>query len=297
MTQSVREQVRKNYANAARSTTARVTAAEPEFELASTLYESSDIEELPAAAAEGSLGCGNPVAVADLRPGETVLDLGSGGGIDVLLSARRVGPTGFAYGLDMTDEMLKLARANAAEAGAGNVNFLKGYMEDIPLPDASVDVVISNCVINLSDDKNAVFAEIVRVLRPGGRVGVTDVVADDALTPEERKERGSWVGCIAGAPSFTEYRQGLESAGLTDVEIVPTHQMTQTVKSEPAEGDCCQPADGGGTVQMAETVNSEPVEGDCCPTVDGGAAVQMAEVVNSRPVEGVHSAIIRARRP
>ena len=231
MTESVREQVRKSYANAARATTARVAEAEPHFELASALYEPSEIGELPAAAAEGSLGCGNPVAVAELRPGETVLDLGSGGGIDVLLSARRVGPTGFAYGLDMTDEMLALARANAAEAAVGNVAFLKGYMEDIPLPEASVDVVISNCVINLSEDKNAVFAEIARVLRPGGRVGVTDVVADDALSPEERKERGSWVGCIAGAPSFTEYRQGLESAGLIDVEIVPTHQMTDTANS------------------------------------------------------------------
>ena len=272
MTAGVREQVRKSYANAARAATARVAEAEPEFVLASTLYEPSDIDELPAAAAEGSLGCGNPVAVAELRPGETVLDLGSGGGIDVLLSARRVGPTGFAYGLDMTDEMLALAQANAAEAGVDNVTFLKGYMEAIPLPDAAVDVVISNCVINLSDDKNAVFAEMARVLRPGGRVGVTDVVADDALTPEQRKERGSWVGCIAGAPSFTEYRQGLESAGLIDVEIVPTHQMT-------------------------ETVNSSPVEGDCCQAVDGGAAVRMTERVNSRPVEGVHSAIIRARRP
>ena len=236
MTESVREQVRKSYANAARATTARVAQAEPYFALASALYEPSEINELPAAAAEGSLGCGNPVAVAELRPGETVLDLGSGGGIDVLLSARRVGPTGFAYGLDMTDEMLALARANAAEAGVGNVSFLKGYMEDIPLPEASVDVVISNCVINLSDDKSAVFAEIARVLRPGGRLGVTDVVADDALSPKERKERGSWVGCIAGAPSFTEYRQGLESAGLIDVEIVPTHQMTVTKNPKAVEG-------------------------------------------------------------
>ena len=231
MTESVREQVRKSYANAARATTARVAEAEPHLGFASSLYEPSEIDELPVAAAEGSLGCGNPVAVAELRPGETVLDLGSGGGIDVLLSARRVGPTGFAYGLDMTDEMLALARANAAEAAVGNVAFVKGYMEDIPLPEASVDVVISNCVINLSEDKNAVFAEITRVLRPGGRVGVTDVVADDALSPEERTERGSWVGCIAGAPSFTEYRQGLESAGLIDVEIVPTHQMTDTANA------------------------------------------------------------------
>ena len=231
MTDSIREQVRQSYANAARATMTRVVETEPECELASSLYAPSEIDELPVTAAEASLGCGNPVAVAELRPGEIVLDLGSGGGIDVLLSARRVGPTGFAYGLDMTDEMLDLARANAAEAGVSNVAFLKGYMEDIPLPEASVDVVISNCVINLSEDKRAVFEEIARVLRPGGRVGVTDVVADDALTPEQRKERGSWVGCIAGAPSFTEYRQGLESAGLVDVEIIPTHQMADTANS------------------------------------------------------------------
>ena len=231
MTESIRRQVRQSYAHAARATMTRVAETEPEFELASSLYAPSDLDRLPAAAAEGSLGCGNPVAVAELRPGEIVLDLGSGGGIDVLLSARRVGPTGFAYGLDMTDEMLALARANAAEAEAGNVAFLKGYMEDIPLPDASVDVVISNCVINLSEDKKSVFVEIARVLRPGGRVGVTDVIADDALTPEQRHERGSWVGCIAGALSFTEYRHGLESAGLVDVEITPTHQMATTADS------------------------------------------------------------------
>ncbi len=236
MTNTIREQVRESYANAARAINRRVTETAPGCENALDLYTPSYLDELPQAAAEGSLGCGNPVAVALLNPGETVLDLGSGGGIDVLLSARRVGPTGFAYGLDMTDEMLALARANAEEAGVDNVTFLKGYMEDIPLPEASVDVVISNCVINLSEDKAAVFAEIARVLRPGGRVAVTDVVAEDTLTPDQRAERGSWVGCIAGAPSFTEYRNGLESAGLTDVEIVPTHQMTETANSQPVEG-------------------------------------------------------------
>jgi ubiquinone/menaquinone biosynthesis C-methylase UbiE len=163
--------------------------------------------------------------VADLREGETVLDLGSGGGIDVLLSARRVGPEGFAYGLDMTDEMLELARANAAKAGASNVAFLEGEIEAVPLPDASVDVVISNCVINLSTDKERVFAEIARVLRPGGRVGVSDVVASDELSPAERAERGSHVGCIAGALSFAEYRSGLEAAGLVEVEVEPTHEV------------------------------------------------------------------------
>ena len=236
MTDSIREQVRESYANAARATMTKVAEATPECGYASTLYADSYLDGLPVAAAEGSLGCGNPVAVARLNPGETVLDLGAGGGIDVLLSARRVGPTGFAYGLDMTDEMLELARANAEDAAVGNVAFLKGYMEDIPLPDASVDVVISNCVINLSSDKIAVFNEIARVLRPDGRVAVTDVVAEDTLTPEDRKQRGSWVGCIAGAPSFTEYRTGLESAGLVDVEIVPTHQMTTTTNAEPVDG-------------------------------------------------------------
>jgi ubiquinone/menaquinone biosynthesis C-methylase UbiE len=145
-----------------------------------------------------SLGCGNPIAVADLHPGERVLDLGSGGGIDVLLSARRVGHSGFAYGVDMTDEMLELARANQARAGLTNVEFLKGTIENVPLPDASVDVVISNCVINLSTDKSAVIAEMFRVLTPGGRLGISDVVAEDHLTSTDRAERGSYVGCIAG---------------------------------------------------------------------------------------------------
>ena len=181
------------------------------------LYDELDRAGLPDAAVLASLGCGNPTAVAELREGEVVLDLGSGGGIDVLLSARRVGPTGFAYGLDMTDEMLELARRNAAEAGATNVEFRKGRIEAIPLADASVDVVISNCVINLSTDKAAVLAEIARVLRPGGRMGVSDVVADDDLTPAERAIRGSFAGCIAGALSFAEYRAGLEAVGLTDV--------------------------------------------------------------------------------
>src|SRR5690606_28107713 len=166
-----------------------------------------------------------------LNPGETVLDLGSGGGIDVLLSARRVGPTGKAYGLDMTDEMLELARRNAAEAGATNVEFLRGHIEDIPLPDDTIDVVISNCVIKLSLDKPAVFASMHRVLRPGGRVGVSDVVADDHLSPAERAERGNWVGCVAGALSFTEYKQGLADAGFVDVEITPTHEVADGMYS------------------------------------------------------------------
>jgi SAM-dependent methyltransferase len=187
------------------------------------LYD--DLEGLPDAATLASLGCGNPVAVADLNPGEVVLDLGSGGGIDVLLSARRVGPTGKAYGVDFTPEMLDLARRNTAEAGATNVEFLDGRIDAVPLPDASVDVIISNCVVNLAVDKPAVFAEMHRLLRPGGRIGVSDVVTEDRLTPAERAERGSYVGCIAGALAISEYRAGLEAAGLVDVSIDCTHAV------------------------------------------------------------------------
>ena len=196
-----------------------------------TNYSAAELASLPEAAALASLGCGNPIAVAELHEGERVLDLGSGGGIDVLLSAQRVGPRGRAFGLDMTDEMLALAQGNAAAAGVTNVEFLKGQIEAIPLPAASVDVVISNCVINLAADKTAVFREIARVLRPGGRLGVSDIVADDDLTPAERAERGSYVGCLAGALSFTEYRQGLQAVGLEDVSISPTHQETPGMTS------------------------------------------------------------------
>ncbi len=189
------------------------------------LYDDLGDADLPGPDQLASLGCGNPTAVAELRAGETVLDLGSGGGLDVLLSARRVGPTGFAYGLDMTAEMLELARRNAEEAGAANVEFLEGEIEAIPLPDSSVDVIISNCVINLSVDKPAVMAEMARVLVPGGRLGVSDVVAEDRLDPSQRAERGSYVGCIAGALSVAEYRQGLEAVGLVDVEVDFTHEV------------------------------------------------------------------------
>jgi arsenite methyltransferase len=189
------------------------------------LYAEADRAALPDAAVLASLGCGNPTAVAELRQGEVVLDLGSGGGIDVLLSARRVGPAGKAYGLDMTEEMLALARRNATQAGARNVEFLKGHIEAIPLPAATVDVVISNCVINLSVDKPAVFAETFRVLRPGGRLGVSDIVAEDHLSAAERAERGTYVGCIAGALSKAEYETQLAEAGFTEVSVAFTHQV------------------------------------------------------------------------
>lgn len=244
-TDQIRDQVRSRYAEAARTAASGQTAccgeaaatgveccgSGPTERFGAGLYPADDLVTLPAAARDASLGCGNPLAVADLHPGEAVLDLGSGGGGDVLLSARRVGPTGRVYGLDMTDEMLELARKNASDAGVGNVEFRKGQIEDIPLPDASVDVVISNCVINLSTDKPAVFAQMHRVLRPGGRVGVSDVVAEDTLTPAERAERGDWVGCVAGALSRSEYVDGLTAAGFTDVDVSFTHQVAEGMHS------------------------------------------------------------------
>ncbi len=196
-----------------------------EIVFGSWLYDPLDRDALPDAAMLASLGCGNPTSVAELRPGEIVLDLGSGGGLDVLLSSRRVGPTGHAIGLDMTPEMLELARRNAADAGATNVDFIEGTIEAIPLPDRSVDVIISNCVINLAADKPAVLAEMARVLRPGGRIGVSDIVARDDLTPDQRAERGSYAGCIAGALSFDEYERGLRRVGLIDIRVRPTHEV------------------------------------------------------------------------
>jgi SAM-dependent methyltransferase len=234
-TDALREEVRRRYAESARAVTTGSSGGccdsscckdtSPGADFGEALYTAEQRGELPDAAALASLGCGNPTAVAELREGETVLDLGSGGGIDVILSAKRVGPTGTAYGLDMTDEMLALARQNAGEAGISNVHFLKGVIEDVPLPAASVDVVISNCVINLSTDKPAVLAEMARVLKPGGRLGVSDVVAEDRLSPAERQTRGSWVGCIAGALSKGEYEAGLEAAGFEDVSVEFTHEV------------------------------------------------------------------------
>ena len=231
----LRDEVRRRYAASARAVTdgsgdcgsgaccSDSVGDAPVF--GDALYDAEQRGELPEAATLASLGCGNPTAVADLREGETVLDLGSGGGIDVILSAKRVGPDGVAYGLDMTDEMLALARRNAADAGVDNVHFLKGLIEQIPLPADSVDVVISNCVINLSVDKPAVLTEIARVLKPGGRVGISDVVAEDHLTREDRAQRGSYVGCIAGALSRSEYVAGLEAAGFEEISVEFTHAV------------------------------------------------------------------------
>jgi SAM-dependent methyltransferase len=234
MVQDIREQVRSRYALAAvrGSSDAGCCGGGSgpqdlvvDERFGATLYGAEDAATVPAEALAASLGCGNPLMVAELREGERVLDLGSGGGIDVLLSARRVGAMGFAYGVDMTEEMLDLARANAARAGATNVEFRRGTIEDLPLGDATVDVVISNCVVNLSTDKPAVLAEAFRVLVPGGRVGISDVVAEDHLTPEERAERGSYVGCIAGALSRTEYLDGLAAAGFVDAQVEFTHPV------------------------------------------------------------------------
>jgi arsenite methyltransferase len=231
----LREEVRRHYAESARAViegsdgcgcaSGSCCDGDDATKFGQALYDAEQRGELPDAAAHASLGCGNPTAVADLSEGETVLDLGSGGGIDVILSAKRVGPTGLAYGLDMTDEMLALARRNAEEAGVKNAIFLKGMIEQVPLPADSVDVVISNCVISLSTDKPAVLTEIARVLRPGGRIGVSDVVADDALTHRQRAERGSYVGCVAGALSKSEFEQGLEAAGFEDVDVTFTHEV------------------------------------------------------------------------
>jgi SAM-dependent methyltransferase len=231
--ETIREQVRERYAQAAQAvgTGSRADCGDGSCcdgkatDFGESLYSAVERAELPDAAALASLGCGNPTAVAELREGEVVLDLGSGGGIDVILSAKRVGPTGTAYGLDFTDKMLALARRNAAEAGATNVHFLRGAIEEIPLSAESVDVIISNCVINLSVNKPAVLTEMARVLKPGGRLGIADVVSEDRLSPDERAERGSYVGCIAGALSRGEYVAGLEAAGFEDVSVEFTHEV------------------------------------------------------------------------
>src|SRR5512133_1740119 len=244
----LREEVRRRYAESARAVTegsgdcgcgsgeccAEGGSDGPSF--VEAFYDAEQRGDLPEAAVLASLGCGNPTAVAELREGEVVLDLGSGGGIDVILSAKRVGPAGVAYGLDMTDEMLELAHRNAREAGIANVHFLKGEIEQIPLPAESVDVVISNCVINLSTDKPAVLTEMARVLRHGGRLGISDIVAEDRLSPADRTERGSWCGCVAGALSRGEYVAGLEAAGFEDVSVELTHEVAEGMHGAVVKG-------------------------------------------------------------
>jgi arsenite methyltransferase len=291
----LREEVRARYAAAARAVTGggdagccgpAAAAIEVDERFGAGRYDAGLTGALPEQALLASLGCGNPVAVADLHEGERVLDLGSGGGIDVLLSAARVGAGGFAYGVDMTDEMLELARANVARAGATNVEFRKGTIEELPLDDASVDVVISNCVLNLSTDKAAVLAETFRVLTPGGRIGISDVVAEDELSPAERAERGSYVGCIAGALSRSEYLDGLAAAGFVAASVEFTHEVapglhgavvraTQPGVTEPggdedggaadAAGSCCAPA-------TAATCCEPAAKASCCGAEVAAAA-------------------------
>jgi SAM-dependent methyltransferase len=234
--EDLRETVREKYAAAARAVAAPpaaasccgavvLTGADDQHVFGGSLYGAGETEGATAAAVSASLGCGVPTAVADLHEGETVLDLGSGAGADVLISARRVGASGRAIGLDMTDEMLALARANAAEAGVENAEFLKGYIEDIPLPGDTVDVVISNCVINLAGDKRKVLAEAARVLKPGGRFAVSDVIADEGMDEATRADMAAYTGCIAGALTEAEFRSALTAAGLTDIDIRETHRV------------------------------------------------------------------------
>ena len=226
--EGVEAEVRRHYAAAAIATSQGGTGCcEPADQFGPGLYD--DLGGLPDGAARVSIGCGNPVAIVDLHPGEVVLDLGSGGGIDVLLSAHRVGPSGMAYGVDFTPEMLDLARRNASEAEATNVEFLEGRIDDVPLEPGTIDVIISNCVVNLAVDKQKVFTEMYRLLRPGGRIGISDVVTEDPLTDAERSERGSYVGCIAGAISISDYTAGLEAAGLREVSIQLTHSVGEGV--------------------------------------------------------------------
>jgi arsenite methyltransferase len=260
----IRETVRERYARAATGTFVKARALEAEggccgpgsgcsetptadgVAFGAVLY-GDEAASAPAAAVEASLGCGVPTAVANLRPGEIVLDLGSGAGADVLISARRVAPTGRAIGLDMTDEMLTLARANATAAGVENVEFIKGYLEQMPIADETVDVVISNCVINLSGDKPQVIREAARVLRPGGRFAVSDVIADPGMDDATRADMAAWTGCIAGALTDTEFRAALASAGLEEIELRETHRVHEHASAaiirarKPAAGACCEP--------------------------------------------------------
>jgi SAM-dependent methyltransferase len=268
MAADIHEAVRRHYAEAALSVGSGESCCVEAPNYGSSLYSALERDELPDAAVMASLGCGNPIAVAELHEGERVLDLGSGGGIDVLLSARRVGPSGRAFGLDMTDEMLALAQRNAATAGATNVEWLKGHIEAIPLPAASVDVVISNCVVNLAADKPAVFREIARVLRPGGRIGITDIVADDSLTHERRAELGSYSGCVAGALSFSEFRTGLQEVGLEDVSLTVSHPVVDGMYSVIVKAR----KSGAPTSGTTTGATSDATESAAAPRSDDSAA-------------------------
>jgi arsenite methyltransferase len=272
-TEEIREVVRRRYASAAASGGGGELTADccGNEVFGAALYDGDARDEVPDEARQISLGCGNPTAVAALHEGETVLDLGSGGGIDVLLSAKRVGPDGKAYGLDMTDEMLDLARENARKAGATNVEFVKGEIEAIPLADASVDVIISNCVINLSGDKPQVLREAARVLRPGGRFAVSDVVADEGMDDATRRDMQQWTGCIAGALTRREFQEQLAAAGLVDIEIEETHRVHEQAASaivrarKPEPEGCCSSA------EQAECCEPE-AKPDCCGTEAAAAA-------------------------
>ena len=291
----IRETVRERYAAAATKTAPgdasccapiRLTASDATKEVfGGSLYDPTSREGVPDTVLDASLGCGVPTAVADLHEGETVLDLGSGAGADVLISARRVGPTGKAIGLDMTDEMLALARANATAAGVENVEFVKGYLEQLPLGDASIDVVISNCVINLSADKPKVIAEVARVLRPGGRFAVSDVIADPDMDDATRADMAEWTGCIAGALTEAEFRAALSSAGLQDIEIRITHRVHQHAGAaiirarKPDPNACCEP----------DTLNQccEPeAKQDCCGASASGTPTSCGCTVDQPTVSG-----------
>jgi SAM-dependent methyltransferase len=253
----IKEEVRKQYAESARRVkgdggssccdTSCGCSTPSGSVISSKLYTTDELRGLPQDAVVASLGCGNPVALAELREGEVVLDLGSGGGIDVLLSARRVGPTGKAYGLDMTDEMLALARENQRAAGVTNVEFLKGEMEEVPLPDGSVDVIISNCVVNLSPDKDRVLAETRRVLKPNGRLAIADIVVRGYVPDELRRDLEAWAGCVAGALEESEYRAKLEAAGFVDIQIEPLHEYEARDAEGAGMGDLLRRYGRGGS--------------------------------------------------
>jgi arsenite methyltransferase len=272
----LRDIVRARYAAAATTSERNASCCSPDGaiitdeqreQFGSPLYDQADRDQLPDAALLASLGCGNPTAIAELHEGETVLDLGSGGGIDVLLSAKCVGPTGLAYGLDMTDEMLDLARRNQAEAGVENVQWLRGHIEEIPLPANTVNVIISNCVVNLSGDKPQVLREAARVLKPGGRFAVSDVIADPDMDQATREDMAAYTGCIAGALTRDEFTEALTAAGLTDITITETHRVhaaaasaiVRATKPDPscctttAQASCCEPSEKDGCCDTATT--------------------------------------------